>query len=187
LTGKKVYTILQLRLHDAIIKLKDQIDSNKSNKKYEVDLNYITSRGNWYLSSWKNDFSKSGGVALNIGIHFFDMLCWIFGEMIDVKLNEYNSKKAAGVLELKNAIVHWNLSIDSNDLPKEAVEKGSRTFRSIKINNNEFEFSEGFTELHTKSYEGVLDGKGFSLDDALPAIRIAEKVNQLAFNFKQTY
>jgi UDP-N-acetyl-2-amino-2-deoxyglucuronate dehydrogenase len=172
-TGHKIYTVLQLRHHQKIIELREKIISGPADKVYDIDLTYITSRGNWYFFSWKGDIQKSGGVATNIGIHFFDMLTWIFGETKQniVHLSEPN--KAAGYLELERARIRWFLSLDYNDIPAEARENGSRTFRSVKIDGEEFEFSEGFTDLHTLSYKEILSGNGFGLKDARPSVEMA--------------
>jgi len=175
-TGKKVYNILQLRLHPAIIALKRQIDEGDPDKIYDVDLTYITSRGKWYHYSWKGELAKSGGVATNIGIHFFDMLSWIFGEVQESIVHERNDFRSAGFLQLKRARVRWFLSVDYNDLPQPIKEKGQRTYRSIQINSNELEFSEGFTDLHTVTYRHILDGKGFGLDDASNSIKMAHDI-----------
>ncbi|NLA23495.1 MAG: Gfo/Idh/MocA family oxidoreductase [Bacteroidales bacterium] len=166
-----IYNILQLRLHPAIIELKKEIENNKSDKIYDIDLTYITSRGKWYDYSWKGDIEKSGGVATNIGIHFFDMLMWIFGniEVSQVHLSEKH--KAAGFMQLKNARVRWFLSIDYNDIPEEIKEKGQRTYRSIKVEDKEIEFSQGFTDLHTHSYNEILVGRGFKIKEAMPSIQ----------------
>jgi len=169
-TGKKVYNILQLRLHQSIIDLKEKIEKGPKDKIYEIDLTYITSRGNWYHTSWKGDHSKSGGVATNIGVHFFDMLSWIFGSVKDNIVHVVKPDKAAGYMLLERARVRWFLSIDYTDIPEEIRAKGQRTFRSITVDSNEFEFSEGFTDLHTKTYEAVLAGKGFGLLEARNAI-----------------
>ncbi len=169
-TGKKVYNILQLRLHQSIIELKERIKKGPADKIYDIDLTYITSRGNWYHTSWKGELSKSGGVATNIGVHFFDMLSWIFGDLKQNIVHIMNPDKASGFLMLKNARVRWFLSIDFNDLPATIQAKGQRTFRSIKVDGNEFEFSEGFTDLHTKTYEEILAGNGFGLTEAKPSI-----------------
>lgn len=170
-TGHKVYTILQLRLHPAIINLKKKIDEGPKDKIYDIDLTYITSRGRWYFISWKGDIQKSGGVATNIGVHFFDMLTWIFGDVKDSKVHVSHPDKASGYLELEKARVRWFLSVDYNDIPQNIKEKGQRTFRSISIENEELEFSEGFTDLHTHSYRGILDGNGFGLADAKQSIQ----------------
>jgi UDP-N-acetyl-2-amino-2-deoxyglucuronate dehydrogenase len=172
-TGKKVFTILQLRLHPAIIALKKEIDEAPSGKKFEVDLTYITSRGNWYQHSWKGDESKSGGVATNIGIHFFDMLLWIFGKPLNSELTARSDYHAAGVLNLEKANINWFLSINSEHLPYEAKQKGKRTHRSLTIEGREIEFSDGFTELHTNSYSEILKGNGFGLKEARASIELA--------------
>ena len=175
-SGKNIYTILQLRYHDSILKLKNVVEKNKKDEKQEIDLTYITGRGQWYQYSWKGDIAKSGGIATNIGIHFFDMLCWIFGPMESSVVHYSDSWKAAGFLELKNARVRWFLSVDANDVPKEFKEKGKRTFRSIQIGGEEIEFSDGFTDLHTASYSEILAGKGFRINDAMPSVTIAHSI-----------
>lgn len=172
-TGKKVNTILQLRLHPSIMALKEKIDNDKSGKIYDIDLTYITSRGKWYDFSWKGDNQKSGGIATNIGIHFFDMLSWIFGEVKSNDLYLSDAHKACGYLQLKKANVKWYLSIDFNDLPEVIKLKNQRTYRSITVDGEEIEFSEGFTDLHTLSYAEILKGNGFGLDEAQKSIEIA--------------
>ena len=175
-TGKKISTILQLRLHPAIIALREKVQKNLSGKKYDVDLRYITSRGHWYHISWKGDPQKSGGIATNIGIHFFDMLIWIFG---DVKINEvqqHTAETASGKLELQRANVNWFLSIDANTLPDEVKQAGKRTFRSLTIDGEAFEFSEGFTELHTRSYQEILNGNGFPVEEARKSIELVHAI-----------
>ena len=169
-TGRKIYTVLQLRLHPKIAELREKIKNGPKNKVYDIDLSYITSRGNWYYISWKGDIQKSGGIACNIGIHFFDMLGWIFGEVKNNVVNISEPTKAAGYLDLANARVRWFLSLDYNDIPKETKEKGQRTFRSIIIEGEELEFSEGFTELHTATYRDIIAGHGFGLDDARQSV-----------------
>lgn len=171
-SGNTINTILQLRLHESIIQLKNKVDSEKKAEKYDVDLTYITSRGNWYDISWKGDESKSGGIATNIGVHFYDMLSWIFGEVQENVVHLREKNKAAGYLEFENARVRWFLSIDENDLPNHIKEKKQRTFRSIEINGEELEFSNGFTELHTESYKGILSNRGYGLQDARQSIEI---------------
>src|SRR5687768_1592309 len=158
-TGRKVFTILQLRLHPTIIALREKIRQGPSNKIYDVDLTYITSRGNWYQSSWKGDISKAGGIATNIGIHFFDMLIWIFGPVKNVVVNQLKPDHASGYLELEKARVNWFLSINYDHLPQEVKSNNKRTFRSLSLEGKEIEFSEGFTDLHTRSYEEILQGK----------------------------
>jgi UDP-N-acetyl-2-amino-2-deoxyglucuronate dehydrogenase len=175
-TGKKVYNILQLRLHPAIIGLKKKIEEGDPNKIYDVDLTYITSRGKWYHFSWKGDATKSGGVATNIGIHFFDMLTWIFGEVQQNVVHERTDSRSAGFIQLKRARVRWFLSVNFEDLPQHIKDKGQRTYRSIEIENRELEFSEGFTDLHTLSYQGILNKQGFGLDDAATSIKIAHEI-----------
>jgi len=169
-TGRKVNTILQLRVHPAILALKEKVAAGSGDQKYDVDLTYITSRGKWYLQSWKGEQTKSGGIATNIGVHFYDMLHFVFGDLQNniVHLNE--PTRAAGYLEYANARVRWFLSIDANDLPAIAKEKGSRTYRSITANGEEIEFSGGFTDLHTVSYQEILAGRGFGLEENRVAI-----------------
>ncbi len=169
-TGKHVYNVLQLRLHPSIIALKEKVAKADPDKIYDIDLSYITSRGNWYDISWKGDIQKSGGIATNIGVHFFDMLQWIFGpaEVNDVHLLE--DHKAAGFMQLGKARVRWFLSIDINDVPAEVQARGQRTFRSIKVEGEEIEFSGGFTDLHTQTYQHILSGQGYRLKESRPSI-----------------
>jgi UDP-N-acetyl-2-amino-2-deoxyglucuronate dehydrogenase len=171
-----IYTILQLRLHSAIVALKAKVEATQKKEKYEVDLTYITSRGKWYDISWKGDESKSGGIATNIGVHFYDMLCWVFGEVQENIVHLREKHKASGYLEFENARVRWFLSIDETDLPQSVKEKGQRTYRSIAIDNEELEFSDGFTELHTKSYQQILKGNGFGLSDVRKSIEIVHDI-----------
>ena len=178
-SGQKIHTILQLRLHPSIIALKNKVDAAQKQEKYEVDLTYITSRGKWYDVSWKGDESKSGGIATNIGVHFYDMLSWIFGDLQENIVHLREKNKASGYLEFENARVRWFLSIDENDLPTSIKEKGQRTFRSIAIDNQELEFSAGFTDLHTKSYEQILSGNGFGLVDSEKSINIVHDIRNL--------
>jgi UDP-N-acetyl-2-amino-2-deoxyglucuronate dehydrogenase len=172
-SGRKVNTILQLRLHRAIVALWEKYGSLSTGKKVDIDLTYVTSRGKWYLVSWKGDISKSGGVATNIGIHFFDMLRWIFGDVRENIVHLSQPTRAAGYLELERARIRWLLSLDPNDLPAAARNDNKTTYRSITIDGNEIEFSEGFTDLHTDSYRQILSGNGYGLDDAKPSIEIA--------------
>ena len=160
-SGHRIYTILQLRLHPSIKALKEKVENSQKDQKFDVDLTYITSRGGWYHVSWKGDPSKSGGITTNVGIHFFDMLNWIFGDVQQNDIYVREASKASGYLEFENARVRWFLSTDENDLPEEMIEKGQRTYRSILIDKEEIEFSGGFTELHTESYEEILKGNGF--------------------------
>ena len=181
-TGKKVYNILQLRVHPSLIALKEKIDKEWEQKKekYKIDLTYITSRGKWYFISWKGDLQKSGGVATNIGIHFFDMLIWIFG---DVKHQEVHYseplKKMAGYIELEKAEVRWFLSVDARDLPEEAVKKQKRTYRSITVDGEEIEFSGVFADLHTIVYQDILQGGGFGIAEARPSIELVYRIRNI--------
>lgn len=174
-TGKKLYNILQLRHHQAIIDLKDQVAKAKKADKYDVELTYITSRGKWYLESWKGDPRKSFGVATNIGVHFFDMLHYVFGSLEGNELHYVDEMKAAGYLEYEKARVKWFLSIDADDLP--ASVKGKQpTYRSITYDGDEFEFSGGFTDLHTVSYQEILAGRGFGIEDARHCIETVDYI-----------
>jgi len=172
-TGSKVYNILQLRLHPALIALKEKINLGRSDKKHEIDLTYITSRGNWYFTSWKGDESKSGGIATNIGIHFFDMLIWIFGRVQINLVHIFEPNRAAGFLELENARVRWFLSVDEKSLPADVRASGQRTYRSITVDGEEVEFSKGFTDLHTLSYQEIINGNGFGLGEARASVETA--------------
>lgn len=175
-TDKRVSTILQLRLHDAIIALKDRVA--KSDRRHTCDLTYITSRGNWYHSSWKGDVSKSGGVATNIGVHFFDMLAFVFGPAKEQKAHMREASRAAGFLSFEKADVRWFLSVDRNDLP-DSVKGQKTTYRSIEIDGEELEFSEGFTDLHNRSYEAILRGEGYGLADVRPCIEVVSQFREM--------
>lgn len=179
-TGKKVYNILQLRHHPVIKELRSVIKNDHSDKIYDIDLTYITSRGKWYFKSWKTDVMKSGGIATNIGIHFFDMLIWIFGSVKESVVHISHDDKASGFLQLEKARVRWFLSLDYNDIPTDVKEKGMRTFRSIMLGGEEIEFSEGFANLHTETYKNILSGNGFGLDDAKPCIQLAHQIRNSA-------
>jgi UDP-N-acetyl-2-amino-2-deoxyglucuronate dehydrogenase len=174
--NRKIYNILQLRLHPVLIDLKNRIDNSKHAVKHDLDLTYITSRGNWYYTSWKGDIHKSGGIATNIGVHFFDMLTWIFGKVQNMVVHMLTPDKASGYLELENARVRWYLSLDYKDLPDHVKEKGMRTYRSIVMDKTEIEFSEGFTDLHTKSYQEILAGRGFGLSEAQQSIETVYQI-----------
>ena len=181
-TGKRVFTVLQLRVHDAILSLKKKVEAEHASKggaKYVVDLEYMTSRGQWYHESWKGDLRKAGGLSTNIGVHFFDMLTWIFGPAKEIKMFEKTDTVEKGYVELDNAKVNWMLTIDKARLPLDAIAAGKTTFRSIKIDGADFEFSEGFTELHKKVYTDVLEGRGYGLEHAKPAIAIVEKIREM--------
>jgi UDP-N-acetyl-2-amino-2-deoxyglucuronate dehydrogenase len=175
-TGKNVYNILQLRLHPDIIALKEKVSKGDPSKIYDVDLAYITSRGNWYYTSWKGDIVKSGGIATNIGIHFFDMLIWVFGKVQQNIIHVHTHDRAAGFLQLEKARVRWFLSINEKTLPINVRQKGQRTYRSLTMEGNEIEFSDGFTDLHTKSYQAILVGNGFNLTEALPSIELVHSI-----------
>lgn len=177
--NRNVYTILQLRLHPAIIELKRQIDEGPSDKVYDLDLAYITSRGNWYYTSWKGDITKSGGIATNIGVHFFDMLSWVFGKKKHIEVHIHAHDRAAGFIELDKARIRWFLSINEETLPKHIREKGQRTFRSFTLEGREIEFSDGFTDLHTQSYRSIMDGVGFRAIEALSAIELVHEIRNL--------
>ncbi|MEY2794018.1 MAG: hypothetical protein RJA76_2010 [Bacteroidota bacterium] len=177
-TGKRVYSILQLRLHPSIIALKERIAAGPKDKVYDIQLNYITSRGKWYHRSWKGVLEKSGGIATNIGVHFFDMLSWIFGEVIENTVESITAETAKGKLKLAQANVNWSLSIDYNEIPEEIKLQGKRTYRTLQIEGEEIEFSDGFTELHTKSYEEILKGKGFGVMENKNAIEIVSKIRR---------
>jgi len=175
-TGNNVYNILQLRLHPDIVALREKVQQSEPGKVFDVDLAYITSRGTWYYTSWKGDVSKSGGIATNIGIHFFDMLIWIFGKVKNNTIHVHTHDRAAGYLELEKARVRWFLSINEETLPESIRNKKQRTFRSLTMEGSEIEFSDGFTDLHTKSYEAILKGNGFSVMEALPSIELAHDI-----------
>ena len=175
-TGKRVWNILQLRLHPSIIALKEKIENSPASTIHEVDLTYITARGLWYYASWKGDVSKSGGIATNIGIHFFDMLTWIFGAVKSNSVQLHSHDRAAGVLELEKANVKWFMSINGDTLPKEVKERGQTTYRSITVDNQEIEFSKGFTDLHTESYKQIIAGNGFGIEEARTSINIVHDI-----------
>ena len=179
ITGKKIYNILQLRVHPTIIELKEKILLEKKETKYEVELTYLTSRGNWYNSSWKGNETKSGGVATNIGVHFFDMLYWLFGDVQDIRLTKREQNTISGYLEFENARVKWFLSTDNKHLPTSIKEKGKTTFRSITIDGSELEFSGGFTDLHSMVYKDILNGNGYGVEDTRSAIEIVHKIRTL--------
>jgi UDP-N-acetyl-2-amino-2-deoxyglucuronate dehydrogenase len=175
-SGKKVNTILQLRLHPAIQKLRERVAASPADKIYDVDLTYITSRGNWYYTSWKGDERKSGGVATNIGVHFYDMLAWVFGGLRGNIVHVSSHDRVAGILEFEKARVRYFLSINEETLPQEAKITGKRTFRSMQMEGEEIEFSDGFTELHTDSYRKIMAGEGFGLEDAKTAVEIVHGI-----------
>jgi len=175
-SGQRVWNILQLRLHKSIIELKKKVDTAPKDKVFDIDLTYLTSRGNWYYTSWKGDVSKSGGVASNIGVHFYDMLSWIFGAVNKNITHVHTHDRAAGYLEFERARVRWFLSINYDVVPDDIKARGQRTYRSITIEGEELEFSGGFTDLHTKVYQGILSGDGFGLEDARQSIEIVHDI-----------
>ena len=175
-TGHQAYTILQLRLHDKIRALKEKVDNGPKDKIYDVDLTYITSRGKWYYSSWKGDVHKSGGIATNIGVHFYDMLQWVFGPVKQNIVHVMSFDRVAGYLELEKARVRYFLSINAACLPENAVEGEKRTYRTLSIDGEEFEFSAGFTELHTESYKQILSGNGFRISEARNCIQMVSEI-----------
>ncbi len=178
-TGRKVNTILQLRVHPAIVALRERVQAGKRTTKHEVDLTYITSRGHWYLQSWKGDVRKSGGIATNIGVHFFDMLHFIFGKLQSNIVHVNADTRAGGYLEYENARVRWFLSVDVRDVPAAQIQAGQRTYRSITVDGNEIEFSGGFTDLHIQSYKGILEGQGFGLEENRTAIETVAAIRTL--------
>lgn len=179
-TGRKIYNVLQLRVHPSIIALKEKVQKESGMNKFEVDLTYLTSRGHWYQTSWKGDSNKSGGIATNIGVHFYDMLSWIFGNVQENIVHIHEADRAAGYLEFENARVRWFLSINAKYLPEAVKRKGQTTFRSITIDREELEFSGGFTDLHTMVYTDILQGGGYGLEDARTAIEIVHTIRNSA-------
>ncbi len=175
-TGRRIYNILQLRQHASILKLKEQIENGPSDKIYDIDLSYLTSRGAWYHVSWKGDVEKSGGIATNIGVHFFDMLSWIFGNVKSNIVHLHERETAAGFLQLDKANVRWFLSVDYNKIPDEIKTQGKSTYRSITVDEHEIEFSDGFTDLHTKCYESILLGSGHDCNEVRNAIQIVHDI-----------
>ncbi len=174
--GARVYSILQLRLHPSIIALRETVQTSPKNKIFNLDLTYITSRGNWYLKSWKGSDQKSGGLATNIGVHFYDMLHYIFGDVLHNEVHFKDKSSASGFLEYERARVKWFLSIDSKNLPSAALASGKMTYRSITIGDLELEFSSGFTDLHVQSYKNILVGNGFGIGENRAAIEVVEKI-----------
>ena len=179
-TGRKIHNILQLRLHPSIIELRNKVLAAPAEKIFDVDLTYLTSRGNWYHNSWKGDVRKSGGIATNIGVHFFDMIGWIFGKCLDSKVHIHRSDVACGWQQYERAQVRWFLSINSDYLPDDAKRDGKRTFRSIQIEGEELEFSSGFTDLHTASYQSILEGNGYGIEDARASIEAVHDIREAA-------
>jgi UDP-N-acetyl-2-amino-2-deoxyglucuronate dehydrogenase len=179
-SGKNIYTILQLRLHPAILEFRDRVAQSSSDTKEDVELTYITSRGNWYYESWKGDERKSGGIATNIGVHFFDMLGFVYGNLQQNEVHLQTHDKAGGYLEFERARVRWFLSLDVNDVPELERSQGKRTYRTLTANGKSVEFSDGFTDLHTKCYEEIIAGRGFGLEENRPAIAAVAKIRRSA-------
>ena len=180
-TGKKIYTILQLRLHPVAIELKNSMDtSTSSQKKKEVSIDYITARGNWYFNSWKGREEQSGGIVTNIGIHLFDLLIWLFGNVEGVQIDHYNRKKAGGRLEMENAIVQWNLSVDEEDLPAGSRANGKKYYRQLLIDGTSYRLDEGMEDLHTACYREILSGYGPGINEAAHSIKLCHMIRELA-------
>jgi UDP-N-acetyl-2-amino-2-deoxyglucuronate dehydrogenase len=178
-SGQRIWTILQLRAHEKLIQLRDKLAAEASRgsvRNHDVVLTYVTSRGPWYDVSWKGQSEKSGGIPTNIGIHFFDMLMWMFGKAEGAKIHVNEARRMSGYLELERARVKWFLSVDNRDVPREVRAAGKTTFRSISVDGSEVEFSEGFTDLHTRVYELTLAGKGFGIQDARPSIELVHEM-----------
>jgi UDP-N-acetyl-2-amino-2-deoxyglucuronate dehydrogenase len=171
-TGRRIYNVLQLRLHPSLLNLKEKLSQEGGIRQHDVCLTYVTGRGAWYHVSWKGSEEKSGGIATNIGVHFFDMLMWLFGSAIDCRTFYSDSKRMSGVIHLESARVRWFLSVDVNDLPDFVDRQKKATYRSITVDGEEIEFSDGFTGLHTKIYEEVLSGRGFTIEDIRPSIEL---------------
>ena len=186
ISGKRIFTVLQLREHDVIKNLKRKISESSKKSKINIDLTYITSRGNWYYNSWKGDEKKSGGIATNIGVHFFDMLIWVFGKVQDVYVHSNEADFASGFVSFENAEVSWFLSISPKYLPKHIQDNQIKTFRSITIEGEELEFSSGFTDLHTEVYKSILSSKGYGILDAYPSIELVQKLRNAPITKKGT-
>jgi UDP-N-acetyl-2-amino-2-deoxyglucuronate dehydrogenase len=177
-SGKRIYIVLQLRVHPALVALREKLQNTPMTTKRDIVLTYVTSRGPWYLVSWKGDGERSGGLATNIGVHFYDLLIWLFGKVERSEVHLAEATRTAGFLELKNANVRWYLSIDSRDVPESAKAKGMATHRSLTMDGQEIEFSEGFTDLHTTIYKEVLAGRGFGLNEARPSIELVHDIRE---------
>ncbi|MBL7725357.1 MAG: Gfo/Idh/MocA family oxidoreductase [Chitinophagaceae bacterium] len=178
-TGGKVSTIFQLRMHPSIISLREKILSKPAGKKHKINLKYITARGHWYHNSWKGDVQKSGGITTNIGLHFFDMLLWIFGDVVSINISQNTATKASGSLSLQKADVDWFLSIDNDDLPVETKRKGNKAFRSLIIDSEEVHFNEGFDDLHTRSYYEILGGHGITMEETRKGIQLVHDIRNV--------
>ncbi len=185
-TGKKIFNVLQLRVHQDIVKLKKYYEENPPKKKVEVELSYVTRRGRWYEYSWKGIEEKSGGIAANIGIHFFDMLMWLFGKVESCELHIKHPRKMAGFIELEHARVKWFLSVDGSDLPNGYIEQGKSAYRSITLDGSELEFSGGFTDLHNRVYQSILGGQGYGVRDAKPSIEFVHSLKKVDVAYKSS-
>lgn len=185
-TGRRIYTILQLRLHPVILQLREEVNQSPG-KDYDIDLTYLTSRGNWYHTSWKGQIEKSGGIATNIGIHFFDMLIWIFGPVEESRVYMHTHDRAAGFLKLGRARVRWFLSTDRTMLPEQVSKSGGHTWRNIRIDGRDLEFSEGFADLHTASYRDILSGGGFGVADAAPSVALVHMIRTAGISSPDEY
>jgi len=180
-SGQRIFTVLQLRLHESVKALKQQLEAeqNSGGERTQIELTYVTRRGPWYHQSWKGDPNKSGTLAMNIGIHFFDMLLWLFGSMHEQRVHLREPKRIAGTMELEHADVRWLLSIDSNDLPARSVALGHHAYRALKMGNHSFDFSTGFDDLHTKVYRDILNGGGYGVEDARPAVELVHQIRHI--------
>jgi UDP-N-acetyl-2-amino-2-deoxyglucuronate dehydrogenase len=173
--GRRIYTVLQLRVHPKLVELKEQLKRD-GGRTHDVCLTYVTARGAWYQVSWKGEPAKSGGIATNIGVHFFDLLLWLFGDVKVCQVHHSNTQRMAGFLELEHARVKWFLSVSPADLPFQVAPGRKSTFRSITIDGRELEFTEGFTDLHTRVYEDILEGRGFGINEARPSITLVHAI-----------
>jgi len=174
--GTRIHTVLQLRVHPILLKLREELLQHNGRHQHDVCLTYITARGGWYHVSWKGSLEKSGGIGTNIGIHFFDLLLWLFGSVGECRVHHSDSQRMSGFLDLERARVRWFLSVDAADIPRGAGSNGFKTYRSITIDGKEIEFTEGFTDLHTRVYETTLAGNGFGIEDARPSIELGHRI-----------
>jgi UDP-N-acetyl-2-amino-2-deoxyglucuronate dehydrogenase len=178
-SSQQVYTVLQLRMHESVKALKAQIEATPRNQKTQIELSYVTRRGQWYHQSWKGNSNKSGTLAMNIGVHFFDMLVWLFGDLESQKVYQRDDQRISGFMSLKNAEVKWRLSIAADDLPASSIEQGNHAFRALKMGERFFDFSTGFDNLHTKVYKDILNGGGYGIEDARPAVELVHEMRNL--------
>lgn len=177
--GRRVYTVLQLRLHPSVAALRQKLlAAGDGGGRAEIDLAYVTRRGPWYHVSWKGQERQSGGLLMNIGVHFFDLLLWLFGAAHETRMSLREPDRMAGVLELEHARVRWFLSVNEDDLPAQTRAAGGHAFRTLTIDGDEFDFSSGFDDLHTRTYQDVLSGGGFGIDDARPSVDLVSRLRQ---------